>query len=133
MAADAVPRPFLTPNPEIAARNGLDAAIISELEGQFAEAYDDSLMDRVELTTAIGVLHETLRGGPLMDYFAFLKAGAAAAMGAFPALDPTKPVEIIAAQQAIGRFDHLIEWMKGYIAVAPGGRLPDSDDPPEDA
>lgn len=125
-------RPRLRPNPTMAQVNGLDAALVADLLDQMAEAFDAELIDHASLKTGVAVLHEALRGGPIMDYFATLKDEMREAIGGLATIDPTNVAEITKVQAAIGRATHLINWMAGYIHSVPNAPPSDSAEIPDD-
>ena len=126
--ADATPR--IRPNPQIAQAYGLDKAIIAALEDDMAAAYDEGIFaSKDQLKVALGVLHETMQGGPIMAYLDQVRADAIEAIAKLPDLNPADTVAVGKVQDAIGRYEHLIDWMSRYISASPQPPSSDSDSP----
>lgn len=126
MSADGLPI-----NTHTAQVAGLDYAIIEGLEEKFSQAFDAGIINETHLRVALQAQHEILRGGPVMAYLALLRDEAIEQMAGLADINPNDPVAVIRAQQAISRFKHLLEWLKGAIAQKP--QMPSSESPPDDA
>lgn len=99
--------------------HGLDVAIIDALHDQYRQIFDEGFINETQFRALLRVEREVLNGGAIMIYLAYLRDEAQDAMVKLAVVDPSHTFEIIKAQQAVGRFKHLLEWLKGSIGQKP--------------
>lgn len=116
---------------ETANVSGLDMAIIEGLEEILGDAFDEGMINEPQFRVALRTTNEIIHGGPIIAYLATLRDEARDAVKGLPELDPNNPAAIIKAQEAIGRFRHLMDWLKGSIGQKP--KMPSGESPPDDA